>query len=114
MIHLPSTIHIPVCVYICMGVSKIGGKPPKMDGENHGSKPYEQMDDLGGFPIIFWFNTHIDTTLPETNIDPENGWLEDYFPFGKAYFQGRTVSSQEGRYLYKTSSNIGSLRPSLP
>ena len=27
---------------------KIGGKPPKMDGENHGSKPYEQMDDLGG------------------------------------------------------------------
>ncbi len=27
--------------------------------------------------------------LPETNIfAPENGWLEDYFPFGKAYFQG--------------------------
>jgi len=26
-------------------------------------------------------------TLPETNIAPENGWLEDYFPFGKAYFQ---------------------------
>ncbi len=23
-----------------------------MDGENNG-KPYEQMDDLGGFPIIF-------------------------------------------------------------
>ena len=22
---------------------------PKMDGENNGSKPYEQMDDLGGF-----------------------------------------------------------------
>ncbi len=22
-----------------------------MDGENHG-KPYEQMDDLGGFPIF--------------------------------------------------------------
>ncbi len=28
-----------------------------MDGENNG-KPYEQMDDLGGFPIIFG-NTHI-------------------------------------------------------
>ena len=28
-----------------------------IDGENHG-KPYEQMDDLGGFPIIFG-NTHI-------------------------------------------------------
>ena len=32
---------------------KIGVKPPQMDGENKGSKPYEQMDDLGGFPIIF-------------------------------------------------------------
>ncbi len=26
-------------------------------------------------------------TLPETNIAPENGWLEYYFPIGKAYFQ---------------------------
>ena len=28
-------------------------------------------------------------TLPETNSEftPENGWLEDYFPFGMAYFQ---------------------------
>ena len=30
------------------------------------------------------------STLPETNIAiaPKNGWLEYYFPFGKAYFQG--------------------------
>ena len=28
------------------------------------------------------------TTLPETNIAPENGWLEYYFPIGEAYFQG--------------------------
>ena len=35
-------------------------------------------------------------TLPKTNIAPENGWLEDYFPFGMAYFQGRTVSFKEG------------------
>ena len=27
-------------------------------------------------------------TLPETNIAPENGWLEDDFPFGMACFQG--------------------------
>ena len=27
-------------------------------------------------------------TLPETNIAPENGWLEYYFPIGEAYFQG--------------------------
>ena len=26
-------------------------------------------------------------TLPETNIAPENWWLEDYFPFGKTCFQ---------------------------
>ena len=26
-------------------------------------------------------------TLPKTKIAPENGWLEDEFPFGKAYFQ---------------------------
>ena len=35
-------------------------------------------------------------TLPETNIAPKNGWLEYYFPIGKAYFQGRTVSFREG------------------
>ena len=27
-------------------------------------------------------------TLPETNIAPENWWLEDEFPFGMAYIQG--------------------------
>ena len=27
-------------------------------------------------------------TLPETNIPPENQWLEDEFLFGMAYFQG--------------------------
>ncbi len=27
-------------------------------------------------------------TFPETNIAPENWWLEDYFPFEQAYFQG--------------------------
>ena len=27
-------------------------------------------------------------TLPETNMAPENGWLEYYFPIGEAYFQG--------------------------
>ena len=27
------------------------------------------------------------TLLKLTAKAPENGWLEDYFPFGKAYFQ---------------------------
>ena len=26
-------------------------------------------------------------TLTQTNIAPEDGWLEYYFPFGMAYFQ---------------------------
>ena len=31
-------------------------------------------------------------TLPETNISaPKNGWLEDYFPIGEAYFQGHLL-----------------------
>ena len=30
-------------------------------------------------------------TLPETIIASENGWLEDCFPFEKAYFQGQDM-----------------------
>ena len=37
-----------------------------MDGENNGSKPYEQMDDLGGKPIFL--ETPISTL-----------WLNDVF-----------------------------------
>ena len=44
-------------------VPKIG-KTPKMDGENNGSKPYEQMDDLGGNTPIFG-NTHFGTMKKE-------------------------------------------------
>ena len=36
-----------------IGVFKNRGKTPKMNGENNGSKPYEQMDDFGGFAPIF-------------------------------------------------------------
>ena len=36
---------------------KYGFLPPKMDGENNGSTPYEQMDDLGGgFPTPIFRN----------------------------------------------------------
>ena len=34
-------------------------------------------------------------TLPKTKIAPENGWLQDYFSFRKAYFQGY-VSFRQG------------------
>ena len=42
---------------------KIGVQNPKMDGENNGSKPYEQMDDLGvplflvQHPYIYMYKT---------------------------------------------------------
>ncbi len=38
-------------------------------------------------------------SLKLTSKAPENGWLEDYFPFGMAYFQVRTVSFREGKAL---------------
>ena len=51
--------------------------------------------DCGGwiyYPTIWGennkINIRIPITLPEANMAPENGWLEDEFPFGKAYFQG--------------------------
>ncbi len=52
---------------------------------------------LSGFPrtlsdmknnMLYASRTHRHWfTLPETNIAPENGWLEYYFPIGEAYFQ---------------------------
>ena len=36
----------------------------------------------------FFFQRKISSTPPKFNIAPEKWWLEDYFPFGKAYFQG--------------------------
>ena len=41
----------------------------KMDGENSGSKSYEQMDDLGGKPPIFG-NTHITLGILADPRDP--------------------------------------------
>ena len=41
----------------------------------------------GGMLAIGWFPKGWSFTLPETNIAPENGWLEDKpFLFGMAYF----------------------------
>ncbi len=48
---------------------KIRRNTPKMDGENNGSKPYEQMDDLGGKKHHFWFNTHVNSDLASWPFD---------------------------------------------
>ena len=49
-----------------------------------------------------FFNKHIQKSqliciLLEINIAPENWWLEDYFPFGIAYYQ--VLCEFQGRYI---------------
>ena len=52
---------------ILMGVEpKIGVQYPKMDGENNGSKPYEQMDDLGGNTHIFGSTSYSNRSEPNS------------------------------------------------
>ena len=43
---------------------------------------------MAGITDTITLNMCESDTLPETNIAPENGWLEYYFPIGEAYFQG--------------------------
>ena len=38
-------------------------------------------------------------TFPKTNITLENGWLEDCFPFGMAYFQRLCYTFREGIFF---------------
>ncbi len=46
-------------------------------------------------------------TLPETNFfAPENWWLGDYFPFGKAYFQGRLLLVSGRLKLWKPDTHL--------
>ena len=49
------------------------GVGPKMDGENHGSKPYEQMDDLGGVfnhPLFLEGHPYIPSPPKKNPPDP--------------------------------------------
>ena len=40
-------------------------------------------------------------TLPETNISPENGWLEDEFPFGaRPIFRGVNYQGPQPSLLH--------------
>ena len=62
-----------------MGVSKNSVFSPKMDGENNGSgsKPYEQLDDLGVFPPLFLVQ-HPDDTVDGWNLAPPGMLLKPY------------------------------------
>ena len=61
--------------------------------------PGKNQPNVGKYTItwILWVRM---VTLPETNIAPENGWLEDEFPFRMIYFQVRTVSFREGTTIF--------------
>ena len=43
-----------------------------------------------------WGGPEMLDTPPKFNITPEKWWLEDYFPIGKATFQGLYVKLREG------------------
>ena len=47
------------------------------------------------------------------NIAPENGWLEDEFPFGIPYFQGRTVKLRGGNSKGLKNPNISPPSPNI-
>ena len=53
-----------------------------------------------GFSFLGWWNSPVDITLPETNIAPENWWLEDYFPFREAYPMFRGLLLVLGRAAF--------------
>ncbi len=47
-----------------------------------------------------------DSTLPETNTAPENGWLEYYFPIGDGLFSGDMLVSRRVDHVnHKISNN---------
>ena len=56
----------------------------RRDPIQHDISPSEVKDVIW----IHYWDILLVLTLPETNIAPKNGWLECYFPIGKAYFQG--------------------------
>ncbi len=65
----------------------------------HGRKLYVFL------PVFYW-RLVIWITLPETNIAPENGWLEYYCPIGfRPIFRGENVSFREG--IIKTTLESG-------
>ena len=71
---------------------------------------------LPSIRMLLWKFFYPTVTLPETNIVPENGWLEDdSFPFGiriAAYFQGRKwlVSGK----VFGKSRKFPTIFPKLP
>ena len=111
-VHCPGWCHIkyndPCASYIGKFLFNLveidcqdGKQGEKEERERGGAKNMKKKRNSCGVILLFyrvlvirWCTSW--NTLPETNIAPENGWLEDAFPFGKPYLQGRAVSFREG------------------
>ena len=77
---------VPINIYIYT----LGRPPPRIPVANEGLV-WDPRSQKHNNPGSDWNPGQGDNpiyTLPETNIAPENGWLEYYFPIGDAYFQG--------------------------
>ena len=79
------TVHKDRLILNYMGVSKNRGKNSKMDGENNGSKPYEQMDDFGGFTTPIFGSTPI--CLSTIIINEQIDWTHIHHSHHLAFFQ---------------------------
>ena len=67
---------------------KIGGKPTKMDGENHGSNPMNKWDDLGGVNTpIFEINTHISNFLGPQKQSTKNSLIFGFYSHGSQHVE---------------------------
>ena len=73
-------------------------KEDEEDGEQEEGEEMDWRNNphlTGGGRIVFLFGWKI-CPETETNIAPENGWLEDYFLLGEANFQGLCLVFGEG------------------
>ena len=86
----------------------------KMDGENNGSKPYEQMDDLRGFPIIFgntlpmWlsFGIHSSWLLQHPVVRPVTCSLASFHMLGGLSPQSWTLQTIQDRIVTACRSQL--------
>ena len=74
------------------------------DAEKKVGRPYAHDPPVAMLMLICWsiYLLAKNNSIPKINITPENGWLEDYFPFGFRPIFGKHVSFREGIYRLYT------------
>ena len=100
-------VSIAICLFTTPRTPEIPPSSPPADRQRHCS--HMLHDNFARWPPSFLLEANgqvymQQVTLPETNIAPENGWLEDVFPIEIVPFRGH-VSFREcnlENYLYPT------------